>query len=226
VCVSATLLVKNVAAGGSGVDPVETQIAVIQSRSFTSTAPAYVDATSLHVERIGQSAVLALRTYAEQAPRAQATCQWVVTRALGENDAERATTQAWLRDQELKLQVDVDNAEQAVQAFDHAHSLLSLPLEQLLEVQQAELKELLLQKRHGDKALQDLIRSRSAQVAELRALQVERDHLLRSVENGRRLVSLLHEKSAEKDVEAMISPPVQVLDACAPCEAVTAKNAP
>jgi hypothetical protein len=224
-CVSATLLVKNLSVNASSVDPVETQIAILQSRSFVSAAPAYVDPRSVRVERLGQSAVLVLRVSGDQ-PRAKATCHWVVSHVLEENGAERAANEAWLHDQELKLQVDVDTAEQALQTFDKSHALLSLPLEQLVELQQSELKELLQRQRRGDKELKDLIRTRTDQLMELRATQIERERLLRSVDNGRRLVSLLHEKSAEKDVESMLSPPVQVLDACAPCEAAPAKTAP
>jgi hypothetical protein len=218
-CVSASLLVDKETATAAAVDPVETQLAILKSRSFASAAPAGVDLLgSMRVERMGHSAVLALRVYGEPT-RARATCQWVASRMLAENNAERAANQGWLHDQELKLQVDVDAAEQELQTFDKSHELLSLPLDQILELQQAELKEMIARQRRGDRTLQDSIRTRSAQVMELRSVQIDREHLVRRVDNGRRLVAMLHEKSAEKDVESMIAPPVRVLDACAPCDA-------
>lgn len=198
------------------VDPVDTQLAILRSRSFAEAAPEGFDvADRLHLMQHGDGAVVELRVEGDSA-EAVAICEWVVERATAHRAADPGET--WLETQIAERAAQLDAAEAALQAFDRQHGFVAVSIDDRLEIESRSLLELSLQlRRETSPSLREARDEAEQEATRLNLLAVERARLARAAENERTLHDLLTSRLAEMRLDAQLERPVRLLDPCAAC---------
>ena len=218
-CVSATLLVRSPSGSVAG-DPVETQAALLRSRAFYANAPEGVAARRhFRVERLGTSALVSLQVLADEAV-AERTCHWIVAHALENADPVQAEARAWLEGQAKEQERRATAAEDALHAYDVDHNLLSISLDDQLELVRSEIKATRQAKAAGRHGLEQHSKELDETALDLDLRRLERQRLSRAAENERRLSETLRDRLGAMQAETLMNPPLRLVDACAPCQGV------
>lgn len=216
---SATLLVRSPSGSVAG-DPVETQAALLRSRAFYANAPEGVAARRhFRVERLGTSALVSLQILADEAI-ADRTCKWIVSHALESADPAQAEARAWLEGQAKEQEQRATAAEDALHAYDVDHNLLSIPLDDQLEMVRGEIKATRQAKAAGRHGLEQHLKALEESALDLNLRVIERQRLSRAAENERRLSEALGDRLGSIQAETLMNPPLRLVDACAPCQGV------
>jgi uncharacterized protein involved in exopolysaccharide biosynthesis len=185
-------------------------------RDFLAGAPAGLTRDLLRVERMGQSALLRLEARADPR-RAKAACDFAVTRAADQASSSSQAAQAWLLEEQQRRQGEVEANEEQLRSFDQEHSLISISYEDQLELGRRELRDLEEARERGKPGLSAAIENRKNQLLQLELALVRRERLAKSVESTRALLEATEARLASYVLSEKLSPPLRLLEACAPC---------
>lgn len=209
-----------------GVDPVETQRAVLLSRRFRAAAAKAESAllgVRFKVRRVGPSAILELVATGGSSDEAMKSCAALLRTALTQSDASRLgdeTAKKWLAEQRQVLGRQAQKAEQVLQDFRKANNLLVLDLRARMEMARRRLVALreAEQKAKGKKRREDLAQAAAStrdQILSLNRLEVEHARLKRSADNARRLADAIGERQMKLRLDQLLDQRILLLDACA-----------
>lgn len=217
-CSAFSLLVKQNVATAAAVDPVETQMGIMQSRAFLLGAPAWLASSGkISLLRPGKSALISVRVEA-QVSRSSAICDWVQRRVLEMAHNDRASAVTWLSEQVTKLQHDVNASQTELTEFDKKHNELAIGLDAEIELAREEMKALNSAHRAKDNAAQAAqLHAATEHAMQLNLLKNERDALVHRVDATTKLLEMVQERRAAAELDDFTDRPVEVLDRCAPC---------
>ena len=216
-CSAFSLLVNRNGAAAAAVDPVETQMAVMQSRAFFATAPSWLAPSgTMSLERVAKSALISVRIHA-QPSRSGVVCDWLERRALEMAQPERAEASQWLAEQIIKFQHDAEASQDELASFDKAHELLAVSLDDQIALAREQLKA--LRTLHRSAANDAALRSATDRALQLNLQEIERNRLVRNVANTTRVLDAIRERRASNELDDMLNRPVVLLDHCGPCPA-------
>lgn len=232
-CATASLVVVSNGEPVVGADSVETQLAILRSRSFNERLERRSSDTSFHLARVSQSAVINIAAQSTGTTDVLAECETfmnVATSYSMDQPAKQAAS-AFLQGEAQRLEDDLQKKTQALRDFQERNDLQLLSVEDRQEMVREQMVALKKARRRAGRGKRAEIDEALEQVKEeafrLGPLAVEEKRLLRDIHTAEAMLNTVRERLAARQVDLADSTPLRALDACqvGPCpQTVQADN--